>query len=53
LNGLVSVIFGALVVLFPGAGALSVIWLIGFYAVIFGVMVLMLGFRLRTLARQG
>ena len=53
LNGLASVIFGALVVMFPGAGALTVIWLIGFYAVIFGVMVLMLGLRLRALARQG
>lgn len=53
LNGLASVVFGAVVILFPVAGALTVIWLIGFYAVIFGVMVLMLGFRLRTLARQG
>jgi uncharacterized membrane protein HdeD (DUF308 family) len=49
-NGIASVIFGALVVMFPGAGALAVIWLIGIYAVIFGVMVLMLGVRLRALA---
>ena len=53
LNGVASVLFGALVVMFPGAGALSVIWLIGIYAVIFGVLFLMVGFRLRTLARQG
>ena len=48
LSGIVSVIFGAYLVIFPGSGALAVLWLIGFYAIFFGVMLLYLGF----LARQ-
>ncbi len=50
LGGLASVVFGALVVISPGSGALAVIWLIGFYAALFGVTLLMLGFRLKGLA---
>lgn len=51
LGGIASVVFGALLVIYPGAGALAVIWLIGIYAVIFGITVLMLGVRLRGTAR--
>jgi uncharacterized membrane protein HdeD (DUF308 family) len=50
LGGIASVVFGALVVISPGSGALAVIWLIGFYAALFGVTLLMLGFRLKSLA---
>jgi uncharacterized membrane protein HdeD (DUF308 family) len=50
LGGIASVVFGALVVISPGSGALAVIWLIGFYAAFFGVTLLMLGFRLKGLA---
>jgi uncharacterized membrane protein HdeD (DUF308 family) len=49
LSGALSVIFGVLIVIWPGAGALAVVWLIGIYAIIFGVTLLMLGFRLRRL----
>jgi uncharacterized membrane protein HdeD (DUF308 family) len=48
LSGAVSVLFGAYLVIFPGAGALAVLWLIGFYAIFFGVMLVYLGW----LARQ-
>jgi uncharacterized membrane protein HdeD (DUF308 family) len=47
LSGLASILFGFIVVLFPGAGALGIVWLIGAYAIVFGVFLLMLGFRLR------
>ena len=47
LGGLASVVFGVLLVLFPGAGAVSLVWLIGSYAVVFGVLLVVLGFRLR------
>jgi uncharacterized membrane protein HdeD (DUF308 family) len=47
ISGVLSVIFGLLLVAQPGAGALAVVWLIGTYAVIFGVSMLALGWRLR------
>jgi uncharacterized membrane protein HdeD (DUF308 family) len=47
LAGLASVIFGILLILFPGAGALAVLWLIGAYAIGFGILLIFLGFRLR------
>ncbi len=52
LGGLASVVFGLLLFYRPGAGALAVVWLIGTYALIFGVLFLMLGFRLRGHAGQ-
>jgi uncharacterized membrane protein HdeD (DUF308 family) len=50
LAGVASIVFGVLLVLYPGPGVLAVVWLIGIYAVIFGIFQLMLGFRLRNLA---
>jgi len=50
LGGIASVVFGALLVMFPGSGVLAVVWLIGIYAVIFGVALLMLGLRLKGMA---
>lgn len=52
LAGLASVIFGVIVFLFPGAGALSVIWIIGAYAIIFGILLIMLAFRVRGMAQE-
>ncbi len=49
LSGLASVAFGVLAALFPGAGALSIVWLIGIYALAVGILLLVLGFRLRSL----
>jgi uncharacterized membrane protein HdeD (DUF308 family) len=51
LAGLASVVFGVLVVLFPGAGALSVIWIIGAYSLVFGVLLVALGVRVKGLTR--
>jgi uncharacterized membrane protein HdeD (DUF308 family) len=50
--GVLSVSFGLLLVIFPGAGALSVVWLIGVYAIAFGVTFIALGFRLRGVERE-
>jgi len=47
LGGAASIIFGVLLIVQPGAGALALLWLIGIYALIFGVLVLVLAFRLR------
>lgn len=49
LGGFVSLIFGVLLLAFPGAGALAIIWLIGAYAIIFGILLFILAFRLRSL----
>jgi uncharacterized membrane protein HdeD (DUF308 family) len=47
LSGVVSIIFGILLFLQPGAGALSIVWLIGAYALLFGILTLSLSLRLR------
>ncbi len=51
LAGLASIVFGVLVALYPGAGALSVVWLIGVFAVVFGVLAVAVALRLRSLQR--
>ena len=51
LAGVLSVIFGVLLVVIPApAGLLSLTWLIGVYAIVFGVIMLILAFRLRSMA---
>jgi uncharacterized membrane protein HdeD (DUF308 family) len=52
LSGVLSVIFGIVLVAQPGAGALAVVWLIGLYAVVFGIVELVLAWKLRGLAEH-
>jgi peptidoglycan/LPS O-acetylase OafA/YrhL len=47
LAGLVSILFGAFVVIFPGGGALALVWLIAAYAIVVGTILLVLALRLR------
>jgi uncharacterized membrane protein HdeD (DUF308 family) len=49
LGGVVAILFGLYLVLFPGAGLLSVAWLVGIWAIVFGVASLVLAVRLRGL----
>jgi uncharacterized membrane protein HdeD (DUF308 family) len=53
LGGIVSVIFGLLLAVLPGVGILSLIWLVGAYAVIFGVLLLITAFQVRGRDNQG
>jgi uncharacterized membrane protein HdeD (DUF308 family) len=46
-SGALSVLFGAFLIVQPQAGALSVVWLIGAYAIAFGVMILALAMKLK------
>jgi uncharacterized membrane protein HdeD (DUF308 family) len=50
LSGLLSVIFGVFMIASPGAGAIAVVWLIGSYSVLFGIMLIALAFRLKKIA---
>jgi len=50
LMGLASIIFAVLLLWNPIAGAAAVIWLIGWYAVVLGILAVFFGFRLRSLA---
>jgi len=48
LNGVLTMIFGVLMVLLPWAGLLSLVWLIGAYSLFFGVLLLIFALRLRS-----
>jgi uncharacterized membrane protein HdeD (DUF308 family) len=48
LSGVVSIIFGILLVIAPLVGALVLTWWLGAYAVAFGSLLLMLAFKLRA-----
>jgi len=52
LGGIISVLFGIGVMLAPGAGALALVWVIGTYAVIIGVLLVALAFRLKKHAHS-
>ena len=47
LGGAASILLGLALIVFPGAGAIAVIWLIGAYAILFGALMIYLGFKLR------
>lgn len=52
LSGLLSVGFGLAMALWPASGALAMMWLIGAYAVGFGILMIVLAFRLRSWTHQ-
>jgi len=48
LAGIASVAFGILLLLAPAAGALALIWWIGTWAIVFGILLIVLAFRMRN-----
>lgn len=47
LGGVASIILGVLLLIFPGSGALGLLWVIAAYSIIFGILLIILGLRLR------
>jgi uncharacterized membrane protein HdeD (DUF308 family) len=52
LAGILSVAFGVLLAIRPGEGAIALVSLIGLFAIVFGVALLLLGARLRRLRNR-
>ena len=52
LSGILSIIFGALILFVPIVGALTIAAFIGAYALLFGILLVALGFKLRGWGRQ-
>jgi uncharacterized membrane protein HdeD (DUF308 family) len=50
LAGLASVIFGVLIAVWPRAGLLTVIWLLGIYAIVYGILCIVRYFQVRSWA---
>ena len=53
LSGIASVVFAFLVMMNPAAGALAIAWLIGWYALFLGAMLVMLSIKLHNIRRIG
>lgn len=52
LDGVISIIFGVVLLLQPGAGMLALLWLLGVFAIIAGVTLIVVGFRLRSVGKR-
>ena len=52
LSGIVSIAFGVLLIAQPNTGVLAVLWLIGYYAILAGVLAIAFGIRLRGLGKD-
>jgi len=52
IGGILSIVLGGLLVAFPGAGLLSLVWLVGFWAELFGISSLGIAYRLHGIDRD-
>ena len=52
IGGLLTGVFGVFILVFPGTGLLSLVWIVGAWAVVFGITNLVLAWRLRGLHQQ-
>ena len=49
LSGLLSLLLGVYFFAFPGKGAISLVWVIGIYAIMFGILLIVFSFRVKGL----
>ncbi len=50
--GAIGVVFGIVVLIWPKAGVVTLIWLIGIWAIVFGIALVILGFQLRKASQS-
>jgi uncharacterized membrane protein HdeD (DUF308 family) len=50
--GILSIVFGVLLFLFPTSGAITIVWIIGAFAIVFGISMIALGWRLRQIHQR-
>lgn len=50
-KGALDVVFGVLLLVWPATGILALLWLVGVFAVVGGIMLAVLAFRIRALAK--
>jgi len=48
ISGIISLLFGFLIVAFPGSGIVAILWIIAAYAIIFGIINVVMGFQDRN-----
>jgi uncharacterized membrane protein HdeD (DUF308 family) len=51
--GIASIVFGVALLVWPGAGILALLWLVGTWAIVFGALLVGLAFRLRRHGETG
>ena len=51
-NGALSLVLGLVFIIFPGAGAVSLIWLVAIYIILFGILLIMMGWKMRGVVRD-
>jgi uncharacterized membrane protein HdeD (DUF308 family) len=52
IGGGLAILFGILMLIRPGTGLISIIWIIGIWAIIWGIIFIVLGVQLRKAARM-
>ena len=50
--GLLELVFGLVLVFFPVSGILSIVWLIGVFALLFGLVLVVSAFTVRSEAKK-
>ena len=53
LNAVISIVFGILILVFPAAGTFALVWMIGVYALLTGILLLTLAWRAYRLKKDG
>ncbi len=52
LAGLLGIVFGLLVLFNVNAGLVSIVWLLGIFAIVWGVLLIAFGFQIRSLGKR-